>query len=93
VADGKRYKPKAGAGWIAEDIPPPPPEPEPPTPEEARRAEIVARLGAIDAASVRPSREIAAALADGKPAPAFAKNKLATLETEAAALRTELATL
>lgn len=58
-----------------------------------RRAAIAARLAAIDAATVRPSREIAAALADGKPAPAFAKNKLATLEAEAAALRAELATL
>lgn len=60
---------------------------------EIRRREIIARLSAIDAATVRPSREIAAALADGKPAQAFAKNKLATLETEAAALRAELATL
>jgi hypothetical protein len=58
-----------------------------------RRAEVLARLAAIDAESIRPAREVAGALAAGKAAPAFAVGKLAALETEAAALRAELAGL
>lgn len=57
---------------------------------EARRAEIIAALEAIDAASIRPAREIAAALAAGKDAPKYALDKLSALEEEAATLRAEL---
>lgn len=55
-----------------------------------RRAEIISRLTAIDAESIRPAREVSAALAAGQLAPAFSVSKLAALETEAASLRTEL---
>lgn len=58
-----------------------------------RRAEIAGRLMEIDAASIRPAREISAALSVGQLAPDFAKNKLAALEYEAATLRAELAAL
>lgn len=58
------------------------------------RADVIrARLASIDAESVRALRATVAATAKGKPAPAFDANKLETLETEAAALRAELATL
>jgi hypothetical protein len=53
-----------------------------------RRAEIISRLSAIDTDSVRPLR----AIADGT-ATDFDRQKLAALETEAATLRAELATL
>lgn len=55
-----------------------------------RRAEILTRLAAIDTESIRPAREVSAALAAGQLAPAFSVSKLAALEAEAAALRTEL---
>lgn len=55
-----------------------------------RRGEILARLAAIDTDSIRPAREIAAALAVGRTPPEFAGGVLAALETEAAALRAEL---
>lgn len=104
IEPGKRYRPW-GTGWRAEDIPAPPapePEPEPetapeppppppPTPQQIRRGEIAARLLDIDQASIRPARAVAAALAAGKPAPTFDANRLAALETEAAALRAEMA--
>ena len=67
--------------------------PKPPTAAAIRKAQVKGRLAQIDSESARPSREIAAALAAAKPAPAFAKNKLDTLEAEAAALRAELAGL
>jgi hypothetical protein len=53
-----------------------------------RRAEILARLAEIDAASVRPLR----AIAEGN-ATDFDRQKLAALDSEAATLRTELAGL
>ena len=54
----------------------------------ARRAEILARLAEIDAASIRPLR----AIADSTAAQAD-HDKLAALDSEAAALRAELAGL
>jgi hypothetical protein len=60
-----------------------------PTPEqlaEARRAEILARLAEIDRESIRPLR----AVADDN-ATDFDRQKLTGLESEAAGLRTELA--
>jgi hypothetical protein len=63
----------------------------PPTPEEiaaARKAEILARLAAIDADSVRPLR----AIANGEGTD-FDTQKLAALDAEAAGLRDELAGL
>jgi hypothetical protein len=55
---------------------------------EKRRAEILARLAEIDAASVRPLR----AIAQGEAVQAD-HDKLAALDAEAAALRAELAAL
>lgn len=55
-----------------------------------RRADILARLAVIDTESIRPYREISAALADGGAGPAFAIEKLAALEREATSLRIEL---
>lgn len=81
------------AAWEYRDIPPPPPEPPAPTAAQIRAGEIRARLAQIDQDSIRPARAVAAALAAGQPAPAFDAGKLANLETEAAALRAELATL
>lgn len=53
--------------------------------KQKRKQEIIARLAAIDAASVRPLR----AVADGT-ATDFDRQKLAALEAEAATLRAEL---
>lgn len=58
-----------------------------------RRGEIGARLAQIDQQSIRPARAVAIALATGKPVPSFDANRLTALETEAAALRAELATI
>lgn len=58
------------------------------------RADVIrARLAVIDAESIRAMRATVSATAKGKPAPAFDANKLEALETEAAALRAELAGL
>lgn len=94
IEPGKRYRPW-GTGWRAEEIPATPkdPEPTPPTPEQIRRGEILARLQAIDTESIRALRTTVSATAKGKPEPAFDLGKLEALETEAAALRAELATL
>ena len=94
IPDGKRAK-WTGQGWAFEDLPQPDPEPQPePTAYVPTRAEqIRARLHAIDQESIRPARAVAAALADGKPAPAFDASKLTALETEAATLRAELASI
>lgn len=88
---GKRYRPW-GAGWRAEDLPAPVVAPEAPAPTaaELRRAEILGRLGQIDAETVRPAREVAAALVEGVELPAFSRSKLLALEAEAAGLRAEL---
>lgn len=90
VEPGKRYRPEAGS-WVAEDIP----QLEAPLPETVpdRRAEIMDALAAIDTASIRPAREVAAALVAGKPTPEFPAAKLLQLEADAAALRQELADL
>lgn len=61
--------------------------------QASRPAQIAARLAAIDADSVRALRATVAATAKGKPVPAFDSDKLAALETEADALRAELAGL
>lgn len=68
--------------WAALHPPPPPPAP---TPEEIAAqaaAEKAARFAAIDAASVRPLRAIAAGTATE-----YDHEKLAALEAEAAQLR------
>lgn len=88
-----RHFDKVSSVWFYRELPPEPEPVPPPTAEQIRRGEILGRLSAIDAASVRPSREIAVAVATGQPAPAFAAGKLADLENEAALLRAELATL
>lgn len=90
VEPGKRYRPEAGA-WVAENIPQP--EASLPATEPDRRAEIMDALAAIDAASIRPAREVAAALVAGEPAPEFSSAKLLQLEAAAAALRQELTDL
>lgn len=84
VPKGQRAK-WSGEAWALEAIP----QPTPPT-----RADVIrASLAEIDTQSIRPARAVSAALAAGQPAPAFDAAKLATLETEAAALRAELAAL
>jgi len=90
VEQGKRYRQEGGV-WVAEEMP----KPEQPQPEPVpdRRAEIMGQLATIDAASVRPAREVAAALATGEQAPQFATAKLVQLEAEAAGMRAELASL
>lgn len=96
IEDGKRYKPW-GTGWSAEAIPQPEQVAEPVTvpqsPEEIRKAEILAQLAAIDADSVRPAREIALAVARGEPEPQFSLDKLVSLENAAVQLRAELKAL
>lgn len=93
-AEGKtRHFDKVSSVWFYRDVPPAPEAPPEPDPKDLRRVEIIGRLSAIDAASVRPQREVIAALAAGDPAPAFAVEKLAALEAEAAQLRAELAAL
>lgn len=90
---GKRYRPW-GAGWRGEAVPV---EPEPAAVERSaadlERESIVARLAEIDQESIRPAREVAAALARGEQAPAFPVGKLEALEAEAAAHRARLAAL
>ena len=68
--------------WRAVDLPAPPMAPELPqrSPAEVRREEIMLELSAIDARSIRPLREGDAA-------------RVAQLESQAAALRVELAGL
>lgn len=91
-APGKRYRPD-GEVWIEEDIPSVL-EPEPPLDTGPdRKAEILAELCDIDASSIRPSREVAAAISAASPIPEFSASKLAALEARALALRQELATL
>lgn len=70
-------------GWSTEE-----PEPTEAEKNAARRMEILSRLIAIDADSVRPLRAIARSEATDADT-----EKLAALDTEADALRAELATL
>lgn len=63
------------------------------TPAQVRRGQIMARLDAIDKASARSLREAIVAQSKGKAMPAFAVNKLDSMETEAVALRVEMAGL
>lgn len=63
------------------------------TAKAVKRGEIMLRLRQIDADSARPLREISAALLIPLEPPKFAVEKLAALETEAAALRATLAGL
>ena len=70
-----------GGVWVVESA-----EPDP----EQLRAEILTRLAVIDTESIRPAREISAAIAAAQAAPAFAVAKLVALESEAASLRAEL---
>ena len=92
VPEGQRAK-WTGAAWALEAIPQPEQGPPPPTPEQIRRGEITARLYQIDADSVRALRVATIEQAAGRPAPPFERNKLQALETEAAALRAELAAM
>lgn len=92
VPQGQRAR-WTGQGWALEAIPEPPPPPAPPSAAEVRRGEILGRLAVIDTESIRAVRATVSATAKGKPAPAFDANKLEALETEAAALRAELAGL
>ncbi|MQY50189.1 hypothetical protein [Rhodocyclus gracilis] len=94
VPPGKRAR-LVGQAFIFEDIPSPPPEPSPPAADAnaVRIAQIDAALAEIDQRSIRPSREIASALASGQPVPPFLIAKLDALETEAVALRTEFRAL
>lgn len=71
---------------------------DPPPPTQAqlnatRLVEIDSLLADIDVKGARPSREIASALAAGQPAPPLSVQKLASLEAQASALRTERRTL
>ena len=60
---------------------------------QIRRAEIASRLAQIDAESIRALRAASITRNKGQAAPAFDANKLETLESEAAALRAEMAAL
>jgi len=60
-------------------------------PAPDRRGEIGARLAQIDQQSIRPARAVAAALATGRAAPAPDAQRLVELESQAVALRAELA--
>lgn len=75
-----------GETW-SEVQPPLPPQPDP------RISEIDSLLADIDLKGARPSREIAAALAAGSPAPTGSVQKLAELEAQAETLRAERRTL
>ncbi|MGE4291387.1 MAG: hypothetical protein AB7E32_04165 [Desulfovibrio sp.] len=60
---------------------------------EERRAEILVALAALDTAAIRPTRAILAAQLAGSEPDAADTARLAELETQAQALRTELAGL
>ena len=92
VTPGSTYAPTADT-WTIAPVPEAAPAPEPVTPAEFRRASIEAELTAIDAASARPLRAILAATVSGGTADAADIAKLQSLEDQATALRSELATL
>ena len=70
-------------------------EVQPPLPAQPnqRIVEIDSLLAYIDLKGARPSREIAAALAAGSPAPTASVQKLTALEAQASTLRAERRTL
>lgn len=63
------------------------------TPKQDSKTQIALRLSEIDIQSIRALRAVTGASAKGRPVPTFDANKLESLETEATALRAELATL
>lgn len=81
-----------GLEWIQEALPQPQEETKPPEPTaaEIRRAEIMAELYRIDAASSRPARAVAYAIANGNQADAADVAQLGALEAQAQSLRAEL---
>jgi hypothetical protein len=83
--------------WMVQAIPAPDQPVEPVLTEEElneqAKANIQATLNKIDSEKIRPSSDIVAALAAGKPAPSYSVNKLQTLEAQAATLRAQLAAL
>jgi hypothetical protein len=81
--DGTQEMVEPPEGWVKPEFPGPSEDP-----VEQRKAEIQARLNAIDRESIRPLRAIA-----DNTATEYDRQKLASLEEEAAALRTELANL
>ena len=92
VTAGSTYNPITDT-WTIAPLPESAPAPDPVTPAAIRRAEIEAELTAIDAASARPLRAILAATVGGGTADAADIAKLQSLEDQATALRSELATL
>ena len=92
VTAGSTYEPITGT-WTIAPVPESAPAPAPVTPAAIRRAEIEAELTAIDAASARPLRAILTATTSGGTADPADVAKLAELEAQAKALRTELASL
>ena len=92
VTAGSTYDPITET-WTIAPTPEPAPAPEPQTPAAIRRAEIEAELTDIDAASARPLRAILTATTSGGTADPADVAKLAELEAQAKALRTELASL
>ena len=92
VTAGSTYDPITDT-WTIAPVPESAPAPDPVTPAETRRAEIEAELTAIDAASARPLRAILTATTSGGTADPEDVAKLAELEAQAKALRTELASL
>lgn len=93
VAAGEEAAHVAGAWVKRKKLPPVEPKGATLTPSQARRAQIAARLDDIDKASARSLRESLIAQGKGKAVPAFALTKLDALETEAVALRAEMAGL
>lgn len=81
-----------GSEWIQEALPEPQEESKP-TASEIRRAEIMAELYRIDAASSRPARAVAYAIANGNQAEAADVAQLGALEAQAQSLRAELKAL
>jgi hypothetical protein len=69
------------------------PAPSPAEQAAARRAQVLAELAALDAASARPLRAVLTAQTAGQPPAAEDVARLAELESQAQALRVELAEL
>ena len=92
VTPGSTFNPITDT-WTIAPVPEPAPAPAPVTPAAIRRAEIESELTAIDAASARPLRAILTATTSGGTADPADVAKLAELEAQAKALRTELASL